>query len=575
MNRQGRNKPGAVTALVFIVIAGFAVYLNSLGGEFLWDDIHFIKNNVYLRSWSHLPEIFTRDVAAGSGERYNYYRPLTIFTYLIDHTLWGLDARSYHLANILYHVLTALSVYLLVEILFRDRLLSFLTGLLYVIHPINTETVAYISGRPDSLCAFFMLACFILYIKYLDHEGATTFILMIASCICAVLSRENCIVLPALLLLYHLTFKRKLRIKPFLPIAAIAGAYILLRMYFMDPAAAPTTLSQRAPGFFAAIAGYCRLILLPFDLHQEYGPQLFHFHDGRVIAGIVIVTFAFVTCLLLAVKQRAAPRGETTGTGGGTLVIFSILWFFISLLPVSGIYPIAAYMAEHWLYVPSIGLFILLSYGLCSLYRARGLRTVSVICMAGLAVFYGASTIRQNSYFKDPLTFFERTLKYSPGSARIHNNLGIKYFEAGRIDEGMARFKKAIEIDPRYPEAYNNLGHVYYTMGRNDEAQNLFVKATELNPRYAEAYCNLGVLYINTGKPEEGLALFRKATELNPYDADALFNLGLAYKRMGAKVEAIAAFEKVLVLDPSYARAHQNLALLRTPKPEYEKRKRE
>jgi len=449
MNIPGRDKPAAVTALVLIIIAGFAVYLNSLGGEFLWDDIHFIKNNVYLRSWSHLPEIFTRDVAAGSGERYNYYRPLTIFTYLIDHTLWGPDARGYHLANILYHVLTALSVYFLVELLFRDRLLSFLTGLLYVIHPITTETVAYISGRPDSLCAFFMLACFILYIKYLDRGGATTYILMIASYICAVLSRENCIVLPALLLLYHFAFNREFRIKPFLPIAAIAVAYILLRLYFMDPAAAPTTLAQRAPGFFAATAGYCRLILLPFGLHQEYGPRLFRFHDGMAIAGIVIVTFAFVTCLLLAVKRRAAPRGETTGAGGGTLVLFSILWFFISLLPVSGIYPIAAYLAEHWLYVPSIGLFLLLSYGLCSLYRARGLRTVSVICMAGLAVFYGASTIRQNSHFKDPLTFFERTLKYSPGSARIHNNLGIKYFEAGRTEEGMARFKKAIAIDPR------------------------------------------------------------------------------------------------------------------------------
>jgi len=453
MKDKGKDKQvfslqSRVLAVVLITFASLGIYLNSLGGEFLWDDIHFIKNNVYLQNWSYLKEIFSGNVAAGSGVNYPYYRPLATLTYLIDHSLWGLNVRGYHLSNILFHILAAICLYALIDLLFKDRLLSFLTSLLFVIHPIHTETVAYISGRPDSLAAMFMLISFLLYLRQLDHSKRHIYFLMILSYLGAVLSRENSIVLPALLLLYHFAFKRRIIVRQFLPVAIIALVYVLLRFIFLEPMGPHPTLAERVPGFFVAIANYFRIILLPFHLHQEYGMELFALSDPRVIWGMGVVASISACCLIgLFRGKRRSHKDFTLRPGpdidGGRFLCFCVLWFFIALSPVSGLFPLKTYMAEHWLYVPSMGLCLLVAYGLTHLYR-KGFRWVITLVIVALVVFYGALTMRQNSYFRDPISFYERTLRYTPQSARLHNNLGIKYLESGEIAKGMAQFKQAI-----------------------------------------------------------------------------------------------------------------------------------
>ncbi len=546
-------------ALAVIAVLGFSVYFNSLPGDFVWDDHHFIVNNVYLRDWAHLPRIFTRDVGSASGEIYNYYRPLAIFTYLLDYTAWKLNPIGYHLSSVVYHLLVAASVFWLIRILFSDRLLAFLTGLLFALHPIQTETVAYLSGRPDSLVALFILLTFILYLKQLDRKSLPLFLLMVLAYLLAVLSRENCIVLPPLLLLYHLAFRRKVRLYLILPPALLALLYVLGRFLFIDPAVVPTSLSERLPGTFTALFEYFRLLLLPLHLHQEYGTELFSFSDPRAIAGLGIATALLVGGLLSFLRAGS-------GAGGGRrpcrLIFFGIFWFLIALLPVSGIYPIKTYLAEHWLYLPSIGLFLLAATLLASLYRSDRGRSLIITCLVGLVVFYGGLTVKQNRYFNNPLDFYERTLKYCPGSARLHNNLGIKYYEAGRVEEGMARFRKALELEPNYPAACNNLGYAYYRLGRHEEAEAIYKRAIEINPAYADAWTNLGVLSCEEGDFREGIRSFRKASELNPYDPAALFNLAVAYKRIGEVGEAEGLLKRILEIDPFYGRAHLSLARL-------------
>lgn len=558
-DRFRTGRPGVGIAIAVMAIAGLAVYLNSLGGEFLWDDIHFIKNNVYLRNWSYLPEIFTGDVAAGSGVRYSYYRPLTVFSYLIDYTIWGLNPAGYHLSSIFFHLLVAISVFFLADLLFRDRLLAFLTGLLYVVHPLSTETVAYISGRPDSLAALFMLLCFILYVKQLERPQIYRYILMIMSYLAALLSRENSVVLAPLLLLYHVAFKKRVKIREFAPLAGLVLIYVTCRVILLPPMEVPITLLQRIPGFFAAVTEYFRLLLLPLHLHQEYGMKLFSFSRPIVIGGMWLVGSLIIGGIISLLKNHK-----------GRLVFFGFFWFFIALLPVSGIYPIKAYLAEHWLYLPSVGFYLLVAGGLSFLLRNRKIRTAAALASAGIILFYGAMTVAQNNYFRDPLTFYERTLRYSPDSARLHNNLGIKYFASGRIKEGMAQFEKAIELDPAYPDAYNNLGHACFTLERYDEALALFRKAIAINPQYADAYNNLGVLYNRLGKENEGLTFFKKAVALDPHDVDLIFNLGLAGYRLGKKTEAAASFRRVLQYNSSHAPAHHNLARIYAEEQEFD-----
>ena len=152
-------------SIVLIVLIGLAVYSNSLKGQFLWDDEGLIQYNPHIKNWGYLSKIFISNLRAGAGDSTNFYRPVQVFTYLIDYSLWKLNVIGYHMTNVLLHILVALSIYWLIQILFGDRILSLLTALFFVVHPIHTEAITYISGRADPLAALFILLCFIFYKK--------------------------------------------------------------------------------------------------------------------------------------------------------------------------------------------------------------------------------------------------------------------------------------------------------------------------------------------------------------------------------------------------------------------------
>jgi len=342
------RKKSILFSIVLIIILGFTVYGNSLNGKFIWDDEFLIEKNKYIKSWSSIPLIFSEDIGRGGGKEYSFYRPLQMTTYMIDYSLWKLNPKGYHLTNILLHIFVALSIYWLMNIILNNNLLSLLTAVFYVIHPIHTEAVTYISGRADPLALLFMLLCFVFYIKN-PPKGIGVYLLMVLSYVLALLSRENSLILPVLLLLYCYSFKKKLKVKEFFSLVGIACIYVLFRVTVLKAMltheAHTTTLFQRLPGFFVAVTDYARLLFLPLKLHMEYGNVLFPWGNLKAILGVIIL-FAL---LLYAFKRRKDDN----------LVFFSISWFFVALLPVSNLYPINAYMAEHWLYVPSIGFFLI------------------------------------------------------------------------------------------------------------------------------------------------------------------------------------------------------------------------
>ncbi len=196
------------------------------------------------------------------------------------------------------------------------------------------------------------------------------------------------------------------------------------------------------------------------------------------------------------------------------LIFFGLLWFLIALLPVSNLYPINAYMAEHWLYLPSIGLFLIAAGGLTYLYKVKGLKILFWVSVIGIAAFYCCLTIRQNKYWSNPITFYERSLEYAPGSIRMHNGLALAYYNAARPAKAIAAFKKAIEILPDTACFYNNLGSIYYVMGKQDEAIAMFTQAIEINPAYAEAYNNLAINYFKRKQYKLAIEYCDKAQEL-------------------------------------------------------------
>ena len=478
-------------AIALIIIAGLVVYVNSVNGKFIWDDEVFVKHNRYIKSWTNVSKTFTEDPGAGGGGYYGFFRPLQMITYMVDYTLWGLDVRAYHFVNIALHVLVALALYWLINSLFCDRILSLFASLMFVVHPVHTEAISYISGRGDPLAALFMLLCFIFYIEHQRSRNTRAFIFMILSYILALFSKENSLILPALLLLYHYSFKEKLNVKGFLSIIILIVMYIFVRM-----TAAKTqlpylsylvTLPRRIPGFFVAITNYLRLIFLPFDLHMEYGGKLFSItHPKAIFGGIMLLSL-----LAYAFKKRK----------NSPLVLFSISWFLIALLPSSNIYPpIAFYMAEHYLYWPSIGFFLILAGGLNYIYKTKNTKAIALILLIGICGFYSYLTIKQNEYWSDRITFYKRTLKYAPESSRLYNNLADIYMDTGKNQEAIALLEKGSEVNPSDAYVYNNLGRAYTSAGRYAEAIAVFKRAIEINPNLAEAYNNLAVTYYYSEK---------------------------------------------------------------------------
>ncbi|NQU74525.1 MAG: tetratricopeptide repeat protein [Candidatus Omnitrophica bacterium] len=538
-------------SVFLIIISAFLVYNNSLNGQFVWDDYEWVRDNTYIKSWSNTSKIFTKGLGRDAGKQDLFYRPIQTLTYMLDYSLWKLNVQGYHFTNILLHALAALSLYWLITILFNNRFLSLFTSLMFVIHPVHTEAVAYISGRADSLALLFMLLCFIFYIKQ-QCKNATSgyYILMVLSYTLALLSRENSLILPALLMLYHYSFKKRFEIKEFLPILLITLIYISLRVtalkFFLPHAEIPTTLFQRMPGFLVAIVNYLRLLFLPVDLHMEYGARLFTFTDYRVLLGAIML-FAL---LGYAFKKRKDDK----------LISFSIFWFFLTLLPSSNLYPINAYMAEHWLYLPSIGVFLILSKGIAYAYQSKGARNLTICLIIVLLASYFYLTIKQNEYWKEPISFYERTLKYAPDSHKIYSNLGGAYKDIGKKEEAMAFFKKAIKIKPDYAYAYNNLGFLHYNMGEWQKAIAFYKKAIAVDPDFASAYYNLGIVYQDTRRPKEAISMFNKTIEADPDFAMAYNNLGHAYRDNGKVKEAIDSYKRAIETDSNFAAAYNNLA---------------
>ena len=537
--------------VLIIIVVGCVVYANSLNGKFIWDDNFLVKDNTYIKDGSHIKSIFTKNIGAGAGRSFKPYRPIQMCTYLIDYFLWGLYARGYHITNTILHIFVALAIYFLLNILYKERLLSLLTSLFFVVHPIHTEAVSYISGRADSLSALFMILCFISYLKYIETKKMNVFILMLTTYIVAVFSRETSLTLPVLLLLYHYSFKNKPEIKAFFSIISIAIFFILLRNFALSslefPGFTPSTLMQRIPGFFVALTSYVRLLFLPFDLHMGYGYQFFSFLDLKALMGIII--FCSLSVYLF---KRRNKKG---------VIYFGISWFFIMLLPQSNLYPVGAYMAEHWLYLPSVGFFLVFASLLSNICKSKKGKIFGIISIVSLLTFYSCLTVKQNNYWKEPIIFYETTLKYVSDNPKLYNNLGNLYRDEGNPEKAISLFKKAIKLKTDNATAHNNLGNAYIDIGKIEQAIASYNKAIGIDPNHTMSYYNLGIAYNKIGRKEKAILAYKKVVKLNPNDRDVHNDLGKIYGSIGENKKAISSFKKSIEIDPEFGLGYNNLAV--------------
>ncbi|MFH1857851.1 MAG: tetratricopeptide repeat protein [Candidatus Omnitrophota bacterium] len=506
----------------------FVLYVNILPNPFVWDDHIFILQNEFIRDWKNIPslfqrEFFTKSYREASFVEGGYYRPLVMVLYTLEYALWKDVPYGYHAVSILLHLANVFLVYLLLLKLFQNEKMAWAGSLLFASHPVHAEAVSYLPSRSDLLAAFFCLLAFFAYAS--SQKKRRTLSLFWFSL--ALLSKENAVVFPALLLAFTLSCETP-KGKPVLLQAllwTVAAGYLVLRIWIFPIPWSPE--GAESPAFLFRILSfgklslaYLGLLLFPYPLHLErLAPYQTSLMDiGTVlwllVAGGLVWLFRF-----LWTKNRT--------------LFFWTAWFWIAWVPVSNVIPLQPSMAEHYLYFPSIGFFAVVAFYLVHfLNEGKRLSRAFLAVMIAVVGMNGVLVIGRNRDFSNELRLFLQTEKYAPASALIHNNLGAFYYSQGKLDEAKIEFEKAVFLNPDMTKSWANLGTVYREKKEYAEAIRYLEKAVAQEADNALIWNKLGIAYAEAGsdKAEE---VFRKAISLDSRLGNAYYNLGVFYWRKG------------------------------------------
>ena len=514
-----------------------------------------ITPNEYIRDWHHLKEIFTTDIHHFGLDNSDFYRPLQAVSYALDYTFWKLNPMGYHISSVLYHILNAFLIYMLLlpvlnyldsKLRERSRWIALGTSLIWLVHPIHSQVVTYAAGRADELAAFFILLTLITFMR-----GQK-----IGSWLCfvgALLSKEFGVITPVFVLLFDyfgLTVNKDGRWKKLTPFLIIFAVYAVLRLTVLK---FPQDVSEAfIPGIYGrlltsaeAIMILFGLLAVPVGLSMDRNIAWANtFFKWQVVASVLLV-------LVLAVLAWKWRKKEP-------VISFGLLFFFTGYALVMDIIKMNANVSEHWMYIPSIGIWLVFCYLLAGKLPWMRKRLFFPL-IAAMVVYFGAFLVGRNADFKDEITFYKQILKRHYDDARVHYNLGCAYFFAGDMDKSYFHLSEAIRFNPDYAAAYGNLGQLEYRRGHLKKAIALYEKANALKPDLVENRANLGTAYSDAGRFADAMEQLNIALKLNPKHTGALNNMGIVYGRQGKFDLAEKYFRRVLAMDPGNTAAQNNL----------------
>lgn len=524
-----------IIAWLLCLLASFAVYAPALEGDLIWDDFYLVRENPFFRSPVFGLEVFRHYLFFDSFS--TYYRPVQNWSYILDYWLWHGAPMGYHLTNILLHSQCAFLLFLLFRRLLPDlslgergsatvRWIALLVALVWAVHPIHNAAVAYISGRADSLAALFALGAWLLVGRALDEGNAARKIAWALAAAVSMLlglcSKEIALVW-LVLLVGHLIFfdRRHTRAAKG---AVVAGVVAALGVYaVLHGLPAPRTPMQDGPPapwdarfllMLRALGDYTGLLLFPSKLYMERAIS-----DPGIYRSLVSwrehVRFEYLSIIGL-VALLAATWLCAKDLPGRRLRIFGAAWFAVAFLPISNLFPLNAEVAEHWIYLASIGALLFFA-GIVIALPARG-RAFATVFVGVAIVGLGARTALRSADWINAETFCLRTIEDGGATPRILSSLASIYGQREDYAKQEIILRKMIARFPEYAPAKLNLGICLSRQGRTAEAEELLgasrAKADEVArqyPRTWPAALQLADLRRKAGQPAEALAIVRQA----------------------------------------------------------------
>ncbi|MDD5352112.1 MAG: tetratricopeptide repeat protein [Candidatus Omnitrophica bacterium] len=524
---------------VFLILLVCLAYANSLNSDFVSDDTRSILDNKSLDKASY---IFNQPKVTLSS----------LFYFVINKAV-GRVPLFYRLVNICFQLGVVLVVFFLFSFL-TDAKTAFFAASILAVHPLLTESVSWISGGSYAQYSFFVLFALLAY--SLSIRNRKWFLVSIFSFILSLFSHDMAIVFPLILLIFVIAFADIRRdwkkLIPFFALSIIAGLIYFGRIgqrltnFQMDFYQKPQLLNPflQIP---IAITSYLELIFWPKGLTL--------YHSEMTFSQMQYIARLLVFIIFLAIIVYSFRRSRS--------VFFGFCLFVISLLPALTPLGITWIVAERYVYLGSIGIFIAVASGINKLEKIEQLKIPVWIFFFLIMAVLLTRTVLRNIDWKNEDNLWTATAKTSPSSPNTHNNLGDVYSRHGELEKAVGEFKKAIEIKPDYADAYHNLAHTYYQMSRYPEAIENLKKAVYLNPRLWQSYQCLGVIYFQEKQYSPARDYFKKAIEINPQEPSLHNNLGIVYILMNDKSKAEEEFEKTLQIDSDNQVAKQALSLLR------------
>ena len=545
--------------IALIIAAGLWIYWPALNGDWVWDDSALITNNINLRNLDGLGRIWFSAPATD-------YWPLTFTALWAQWHLWGNHPLGYHLVNLTLHLLSGFLAWRLFNRL--GLRYGWAGGLLFVIHPLAVESVAWNSEIKNTLSLPLLLLSLDSFMDADEGKERWAYVRSLLLYLAAMLAKTSVVMLPFFLLLFcwwkrdRITWRDLKRTIPYFVVALVLG---LITLYFQsvhapeDAVASSRGILTRLIGAGIAVCFYIEKFILPIKLSPLY--SRWSFDPPSFLQLLPIPLFALLCCVLWVYRKR-----------WGRHAVLGLGFFLINILPVVGILPMVymnvSWVADHLAYLPMIGLIGLSVAGAEAIERtcpsAGRMAALIMACLGCVLLVWGSHNYAK--IFSNQEIFYTRALKFQPEAWKAHNNFGLYLLnDPGKLQEAISQFEVTVQLEPDSAEGHMNLGLALSKLpGHSSEAIAEYNKALLLRPDYPDAHINLGVALSKLpGRIPDAIAEYKKALEIDPYNAGAHANLGNALLRLPGRLpDAIAEYKKALEITPDSADMHFNLGVI-------------
>ncbi|MFH1664663.1 MAG: tetratricopeptide repeat protein [Candidatus Omnitrophota bacterium] len=553
----------AVVFLLFTAV-GSGLYFVTLKSPFLMDDIAQIVENPDIKNFDDPGMLFKKGFLplSHAGQKDQWYRPLQALSYMGDYKLWHLNAAGYHATCIALHILNAFLVFSFLRILSRDWFVSVLSGLIFLVHPVNTEAVNYISSRGDPMLVFFILPGLMCWGAALEKKNGFAYICALLFFALALLCKETAVIFPVLAALYYFfVYKKAAKIERsavlgFAGFLAGLAAYFILRerlpILHIGDVVYNVPVMERVADFIRMMGVYLSILVWPVGLNICRAlPPVSAGIDPFFLSGIL----ALAGLLFLAIKAWRE--------GGDRKNIFFVGWFFAAFLPTSGLLiPTTSVAAERYMYLPAIALFYLFA---AEIKRLAGIKRIRTAVLAGtvmLICFFSAAAYVRNTEWTDPIKFYSSSIERNPGSI-YRSDLAKEYSNIGAYGKALALYEEVVK-QGQTPEmtcvALNNIGNIYQQMGMLDKSEEAFKNILDVNPGYARAYIGLGNVYFAKKLYGKAIYEYNKVIEKGGHHPGAYLNMGICHELMQDRDAAVKSYQNAIQMDPSFIPPYGKLA---------------